>query len=47
MSFDAGIYNYSLDLYSKINDFSFKNEWNLEHFNNAKLNFGTEIIHHQ
>jgi hypothetical protein len=47
MSFGAGIYNYSLDLFSKINDFSFKNEWTLKHYNNAKLNFGTEIIHHQ
>ncbi len=47
MNFGAGIYNYSLNLQSKINDLTFKNEWNLNHFNSCNFSFGTEIIHHQ
>ena len=47
MFLGAGIYNYSIDLQSKINDITFKNEWNLNHFKSGNFNFGTEIIHHQ
>lgn len=46
MLFGAAIYNYNLNLNSKINDISYKNEFSLSHLKKSKLTFGTEIIKH-
>ncbi len=47
MVFGAGIYNYSLDLTSKIQDYTLKNEWSHSYNDKSKFVFGVEVIKHQ